>query len=193
MSMTKAPGAYTPLLKEEEQRGRELIAKALGLSHISCEGCLRAACEQQIGQGTEMYGYQDDQHNTYWLWMISRARRIAKRDAIPAEPIPWELLRAAAHQAQNAAIPGHMQHIPLERLREPVLVAMLPVQPFGASMIIDGNHRLLWALTNGQVPMMQLLDQVQSVEALVTAQDQEEAIRTSERIIRIAQGKGISL
>jgi len=177
-----------PASAAEEHEAADVLRKALGMEDITCDGCMKAKAPE--GMTTEIFGYQDHEHNCYWQWMIPKARMIAKRDQIRVEPLPVHWGQGILMDQLASIDHAHAWHLPMDKLAEPMLVAMLPIQPFGATAIIDGNHRAWRLLMERQRPLMQILNPVQSAEALKTAQDDRDTVARIRAILKQAAAEG---
>jgi len=100
-----------------------LLLKKVGLSHVSCLACARALLPAPFNWESFTYTAATGQS---WTWDIDCARGFSRDRALSDRLLLEPVDLAAVLKKQNSVDEDHLQHIPADKLEEPVLLAPVP-------------------------------------------------------------------
>ena len=121
---------------EAEALYRALLDR-FGLAQISCAACARVLLPPPFNWESYTYTAGDGRA---WTWDVAFARAVTTRRASRSGPVALDTDRLASFLERHGDIhEEHLDHIPLEHLHEPVLVAPAPDKQ--GHVLVDGSHR----------------------------------------------------
>ena len=146
---------------EQAERLYARLLARLGLGHVTCAACSRALLPPPFNWESYTYTQAGGQS---WTWDIACARAMAARHSA-SERLVLDPAEIAAWLAGHGQVDeGHLQHIPPDRLDEPVLLA--PVPDGEGHVLINGAHRATLRIRAGLSVDACLLSVVESALAI---------------------------
>lgn len=148
----------------DAERLFRLLLKKVGLSHVTCLACARALLPVPFNWESFTYTATTGQS---WTWDIDCARAFSRDRGLSGRVLLDEADLLAVLKRQCRVDENHLQHIPADRLEEPVLLA--PVPDGQGHALIDGSHRATVRLRAGLAVHGILLTSAESMLAIEVA------------------------
>jgi hypothetical protein len=138
---------------------------SLGVGDVKCEPCARALLPAPLNW--ESYTFTTTAGDA-WTWDVAFARAVVSRRLARSSAPVLERTKLATFLAQHGqVVEEHLDHIPPDRIDEPVLVAPLPNGQ--GHVLIDGSHRATLRLRLGLEVLGVVLTPVESTLAIDVA------------------------
>jgi hypothetical protein len=108
---------------DDAERLFRLLLRKVGLKHVSCLACARALLPAPFNW--ESFTYQATTGQS-WTWDIDSARAFSRDRAQSGRVLLDAADLLALLNKQSRVDEYHLQHIPADKLEEPVLLAPVP-------------------------------------------------------------------